>query len=47
MLSDPPRLRQMGVAAQERARTFSWEATADGFEKALFSAISGSRGRRR
>jgi glycosyltransferase involved in cell wall biosynthesis len=43
LLDDAARRHHMGAAARERAATFSWESTAENFEKALVSAASRRR----
>jgi glycosyltransferase involved in cell wall biosynthesis len=43
LLADEQRRRAMGSAAAERAATFSWDATAQNFEKALIGAIASRR----
>ena len=46
LLDDPATMERMGAAAEERARTFSWDATVAGFEKALLTINAGGEPRR-
>lgn len=43
LVTDPTTRDRFGVAARERARTFSWESTASGFEKALRASVEPRR----